>query len=244
MRSSRSAVGRGTQGRTAEEATRQPKIDRCNRKPRPKPTAAEAAIATPSPRYSSCCRLNMDSLQGQLLIASPDLPDPNFARTVVLIAVHGEEGALGSDPQPRDEHAPASKSGARSASRPACATENVRHGGPVSGSLMALHDQRPHANLVVTEDVYVATELNAMESLAGSDEGQVLFYVGHSGWGPGQLENELAEGSWLVLPASRRTRLRRPRHHRPLEAHHDRSRPPPGPVRGSDQARSRQSRLN
>ena len=37
----------------------------------------------------------MDSLQGQLLIASQDLVDPNFARTVVLIAVHGEEGALG-----------------------------------------------------------------------------------------------------------------------------------------------------
>ena len=81
-------------------------------------------------------------------------------------------------------------------------TENVRHGGPISGSLMAVHDQRPHANLVVTEDVYVATELNAMESLAGSDEGQVLFYIGHSGWGPGQLETELADGSWLVLPAA------------------------------------------
>ena len=65
---------------------------------------------------------------------------------------------------------------------------------------MAVHDQRPHANLVVTEDVYVATELNAMESLAGSEKGEVLFYIGHSGWGPGQLETELADGSWLVLP--------------------------------------------
>ncbi len=80
--------------------------------------------------------------------------------------------------------------------------ENVRHGGPISGSLMAIHDQRPHANLVVTEDIYVATELNAMESLAGSVQGAVLFYVGHSGWGAGQLESELADGSWLVLPAA------------------------------------------
>ena len=54
---------------------------------------------------------------------------------------------------------------------------------------MVVHDLRPHANLVVTEDVYVATELNDMESLAASDDGQAIFYVGHSGWGPGQLEN-------------------------------------------------------
>ena len=67
---------------------------------------------------------------------------------------------------------------------------------------MAVHDLRPHANLVVTEDLYVATELNAMESLAASDDGQAIFYVGHSGWGAGQLENELADGSWLVLPAT------------------------------------------
>jgi putative transcriptional regulator len=143
----------------------------------------------------------MDSLQGQLLIASPGLVDPNFARTVVLIAAHGEEGALGlilnrelSTPLPQIWPQVSESECARS--------ENVRHGGPVSGSLMAVHDQRVHANLVVTEHIYVATELNSMESLAGSDDGAVLFYIGHSGWGPGQLETELADGSWLVLPAT------------------------------------------
>ena len=68
---------------------------------------------------------------------------------------------------------------------------------------MALHDQRPHANLVVTDDVYVATELNAMESLAGSEQGEVVFYIGHSGWGPGQLDDEVERGDWILEPARR-----------------------------------------
>ena len=143
----------------------------------------------------------MVSLQGQLLIASTELADPNFARTVVLIAVHGEDGALGLILN-REMNTPLSQIWSQVSESACVRTENVRHGGPISGSLMAVHDQRPHANLTVTDDVYVATELNAMESLAGSDDGQVLFYIGHSGWGPGQLETELADGSWLVLPAA------------------------------------------
>ncbi len=143
----------------------------------------------------------MDSLQGHLLIASPGLADPNFAKTVVLIAVHGEEGALGLILN-REMNTPLPEVWGQVSESECRRTENVRHGGPVSGSLMAVHDMRPHANLIVTDDIYVATELNAMESVAGSEEGQALFYVGHAGWGAGQLESELADGSWLVLPAT------------------------------------------
>jgi putative transcriptional regulator len=143
----------------------------------------------------------MESLQGHLLIASPTLVDPNFARTVVLVAVHGDDGALGlilnreAGTTIRDVWGQVSKS--------LCLRSEIVHqGGPVSGTLMALHDRRSLANLVVADDVYVATELNAMESLAASEEGRVRFYLGHSGWGAGQLESELAEGSWLLLPAA------------------------------------------
>jgi putative transcriptional regulator len=142
----------------------------------------------------------MDSLQGHLLIASPGLADPNFAGTVVLIAVHGEEGALGLILN-REMNTALPEIWGQVSETECLRTENVRHGGPVSGSLMAIHDMRMHANLVVTDELFVATELNAMESVAGSPDGQALFYVGHSGWGPGQLETELADGSWLVLPA-------------------------------------------
>jgi putative transcriptional regulator len=143
----------------------------------------------------------MDSLQGQLLIASASLLDPNFARTVVLIAVHGEEGALGLILN-REMTMPLQQVWSQVSQATCLRAGNVRHGGPVGGTLMAVHDQRPLANLVVTEDLFVATELNAMELLAADDDGRALFYIGHSGWGPGQLENELADGSWLVLPAT------------------------------------------
>src|SRR5262245_23611020 len=143
----------------------------------------------------------MDSLQGHLLIATQDLLDPNFARTVVLIAVHGEEVALGLIVN-RETNLTLEQVWGQVSQSTCLRGGNVRHGGPVAGTLMALHDQRPLANLVVNDDLFVATELSAMELLAATDEGQALFYVGHSGWGPGQLENELAEGSWLVLPAA------------------------------------------
>jgi putative transcriptional regulator len=143
----------------------------------------------------------MDSLQGHLLIASPSLLDPNFARTVVLVAAHGEEGALGLILN-RELGMPLPQVWGQVSQTPCVRAEAVRHGGPVSGTLMAVHDQRPLANLVITDDLCVATELNAMEVLAASDEGRAVFFVGHSGWGPGQLESELADGSWIVLPVT------------------------------------------
>jgi putative transcriptional regulator len=143
----------------------------------------------------------MDTLQGHMLVSSPDLADPNFAKTVVLIAVHGEEGALGLILN-REMNTSLSQVWEKVSQSDCLRTDNVRHGGPVSGSLMAVHDQRPLANLVVTDDIYVATELNAMEALASSEGGRAFFFIGHSGWGPGQLETEMADGSWLVLPVT------------------------------------------
>ncbi len=143
----------------------------------------------------------MESLQGQLLIASPSLVDPNFARTVVLVAVHGTDGALGLVLN-RTLSVGLEEVWSQVSSSACVRSETVRNGGPVSGTLMAVHDRRSLANLVIADDIYVATELGTMESLASSDEGHVAFFLGHSGWGAGQLESEMAEGSWLLLPAT------------------------------------------
>jgi putative transcriptional regulator len=143
----------------------------------------------------------MDSLQGHLLIASTGLLDPNFARTVVLITVHGNEGTLGLILN-RELSIPLQQVWGQVSQCPCVRSENVRQGGPVSGTLMALHDDSKLGDVVVMEDLYFATDLRVMEALAASSGSRAIFYYGHSGWGPGQLESELAEGSWLVLRAA------------------------------------------
>ncbi|AMV37749.1 YqgE/AlgH family protein [Planctomyces sp. SH-PL62] len=143
----------------------------------------------------------MKSLRGRLLIAAPGLIDPNFARSVILVASHGDSGALGLILN-RELESDVSDVWRQISSEPCVRFEKLHHGGPISGTLMAVHDRRPLANMLVADDLYVATELNAMESLAASTDGRVLFFAGHAGWGPGQLEDEIREGSWFVAPAS------------------------------------------
>lgn len=143
----------------------------------------------------------MKSLQGRLLIAAQSLSDPNFERTVILIAVHGEEGALGLILN-RELAMSVAEVWEKISQVPCRRTELVNQGGPVGGTLMAVHERRDLANIVVTEDLFVSTELNAMEELAAMKTGRVFFYVGHAGWGPGQLEDEIQDGSWLDLPAT------------------------------------------
>jgi putative transcriptional regulator len=143
----------------------------------------------------------MESRQGRLLIAAQSLADPNFERTVVLIAVHGEKGALGLILN-REMPVPLAEVWGQVSQAPCLRTECVRHGGPVGGTLMAMHERPDLTNLPVTDGIFISTELEAMEELAGTETGRVVFYVGHSGWGPGQLESEIEEGTWLDLPAT------------------------------------------
>ena len=147
---------------------------------------------------------HMDSLQGHLLIASPGLADPNFARTVVLIAVHGEEGALGLILN-REMNTPldAGLGTGQRVGVPADRKRAARRARQrqLDGGARPAAARQPGRD---RRDLRRHRAQSAMESLAGSEQGQALFYVGHSGWGPGQLETELADGSWLVLPAARR----------------------------------------
>ena len=141
----------------------------------------------------------MQSLQGMLLVSSPALVDPNFRRTVVLIAHHDEDGAMGLVlSRPSDVPAVAAVprlDGFDGADDP------VFVGGPV----------QPEAFMVLAEfdDVSQAAApiiagVGFMPADAEPDEldiRRLRLFAGYSGWGSGQLEAELAESSWIVVDA-------------------------------------------
>lgn len=136
-----------------------------------------------------------ESLRGQLLVAAPVLSDPNFRRTVVLVAEHGEEGAMGLVLNRPTE---TSVGDAVPELSPIAGKEEpVFVGGPVStGSVLAvaeLDDPDDASELLFGAVGFV------QEPDVAVQRGRI--FVGYAGWSAGQLESELEEESWLVLPA-------------------------------------------
>ena len=143
----------------------------------------------------------MDSLQGQLLIASPHLPDPNFARSVVFMIEHNKEGALGlivnmpTDTTLRELWTQVE-------STPCECLGSVMLGGPVQGPVMSLHGHRNFSETEVIPGVHIATQRENIRGVVLRNEAPFRIFSGYAGWGAGQLEHELEAGGWLTIPAS------------------------------------------
>ncbi len=145
-----------------------------------------------------------ESLAGKLLVATPELGDPNFWRSVVFMVEHDdEEGALGlvlNRPSdiPVREHLP---SWADVATDPCV----VFVGGPVTPDvaigLVERPGDPPETWAPVLEDVGLADLASDPETLGGVRRCRV--FAGYAGWVPGQLEMEVAVNSWFVLDAKR-----------------------------------------
>jgi putative transcriptional regulator len=138
-----------------------------------------------------------DSTRGRLLVATPDLRDPNFSRTVVLMLEHSDEGALGVVlNRPVDlrveEVLP---DWAAQASAPAC----LFVGGPVSPSSAIGLGRGAGDGLDVLFDGLGTLDLDLEDGGSPPDIADLRIFVGYSGWSPGQLEQELQAGGWLVL---------------------------------------------
>jgi putative transcriptional regulator len=143
----------------------------------------------------------MESLQGHFLIASPRLTDPNFARTVVLMVQHGEEGALGlviNRPLETSVEEVCEK-----VLETPCAAEGVLYqGGPCEGPLMVVHTHGNRSDIEVRPGVHFSTERESIEWLLRYNEAPIKYFVGYAGWAAGQLEMEMETGSWLTVSAS------------------------------------------
>jgi putative transcriptional regulator len=141
----------------------------------------------------------MEFLHGKLLISSPALFDPNFRRTIVLIAHHDDEGAMGLV-----LNRPAELPVAVAAPQLVALVdedEAIHVGGPVSPeSLMVLadfDDPDDAAAPIVGNLGFVSAEADPEEL----ETRRARVYAGYAGWGAGQLEDELEEGSWIVEDA-------------------------------------------
>lgn len=147
------------------------------------------------------------------IIAMPQLSDPNFHRAVVLLLRHSEAGAFGvvinrpGNVSVRDLFETQEIPYAGPSDQP------LMIGGPVEidRHLLVLHGAKGAVaddvtdledEMVVSDGIWVVTAREALERLTVAADARYRCYVGYAGWGPGQLEEELALGAWVPLPAS------------------------------------------
>jgi len=134
---------------------------------------------------------------GSFLIASPTLRDPNFARTVVLLCEHGEAGSMGIViNRPSEVTLGDAIQGLEDAP-----SEPLFVGGPVQpNAVLILHRGAvvPDAREVADDIAIGGDETDLLALLRTPRSAAVRVYSGYAGWGAGQLDGELAEGSWLI----------------------------------------------
>ena len=148
-------------------------------------------------------------LDGQLLVAMPGMGDPRFERTVIFLCVHSPKGAMGliinrpaNDLRIADlmeqleiqasDHVPDSK---------------VHLGGPVEnvrGFVLHSGDYGdPTSTMKVSEQFGMTASLDILKDMAGGKgPANAILALGYSGWGPGQLENEIKANGWLTCAAN------------------------------------------
>lgn len=144
----------------------------------------------------------MDSLKGQLLVASADLLDPNFRRTVVLVTEHGDDGALGLI-----LNRPAETTVVEAVTPLAALVEDaepVYVGGPVepgSAIVLAQFEDPDEAAATIFDDVgFVGGDADI--ELVASSISRARVFAGYAGWSAGQLDDELEADGWIVEEAT------------------------------------------
>ena len=137
---------------------------------------------------------------GKLLIAEPLLNDPNFARSVVLLCEHGAEGSLGFVLNQATEYTlqdvlPELVAGAQ---------VPIFQGGPVQAdTLHMIHSYPGNDGLEIVKGVFWGGSYDSLRKIALlHNTSSLRLFMGYSGWGPGQLQHEMEEGTWLVADAT------------------------------------------
>lgn len=148
------------------------------------------------------------SLDGHLLIAMPGMGDPRFEKSVVFLCSHSEDGALGlivNKPSRQIRFANLLEQLDLGLSLPQ-RDIRVHFGGPVENERgFVLHSGEyvaEAATLSVSDHFGMTATLDVLEDIAnGEGPSSALLALGYSGWGPGQLEDEILQNGWLTCEA-------------------------------------------
>ena len=168
-------------------------------------------IARPGPRRASA----EGYLDGQLLIAMPVMSDPRFARSVIYLCAHSEDGAMGLIINQRASHISfpdlLERLGivtqeAKTASPTRSGAMSIHVGGPVeTGRGFVLHSADYFADdstLPIEDGVCLTATIDILKAIAaGNGPDRAILALGYAGWSPGQLESEIQANGWLNCPA-------------------------------------------
>jgi putative transcriptional regulator len=150
-------------------------------------------------------------LAPSLLVAMPQLMDPNFQRTVILVIHHDETGSFGVVlNRSTDITAPVLCSTLEIEWRGDPGWE-INWGGPVqpqTGWVLFSSEERRERSADVSQiqpGLCFAGSLDVLRDIASDPPGRIRVLLGYAGWGPGQLESELVESAWITAPVSEET---------------------------------------
>lgn len=147
------------------------------------------------------------SLRNHFLISMPGLDDPNFSHSITYICEHNEDGAMGlvvnhTLPMRLGEIF----SQLEIEDNAGIGEIELLAGGPVQlerGFVLHSNDKCWESTLKVCDDIYLTASREILEALAqGDGPKKLLVILGYAGWEKGQLEQEIAENSWLTVPAN------------------------------------------
>jgi putative transcriptional regulator len=154
-----------------------------------------------------------ESLDGQFLVAMPGMADERFSRTVIYICSHGPDGAMGlviNRLRPIRFPELLVQLGVIEESEIIQLPERarqllVRSGGPVEqsrGFVVHSDDYVTESSVLIDNHILLTATVDILRAI--SEDGgprQAFMALGYSGWGPGQLESEIAENGWLTVDA-------------------------------------------
>lgn len=149
--------------------------------------------------------MEMESLQGKFLLATPAMPDPRFRQLVVYLCSHNDDGAMGVVINQPSPYSLADIFRGAEIAPPPGQLPRIYIGGPVemtAAFFLFSAEYKPANYLEVAPRVRLSGDSRILHDLSqGQGPKDFIFLLGYAGWAPGQLEQELTMNGWLTLPA-------------------------------------------